>query len=433
MGFARCRMDGMLLLAMLGSAGCLAVEDDQLGTIGLELVGQAPSGAVYRLRDAVITVQGPTTTTIWNTEDAPDRTSLSESVVVGDYAASVQAGWRLERLDGSMATPVAAQLASDNPVLFTVTPLQRTNVPLQFRVNAEVLDMSQGYDIVVSVEESLPLLAVTSALFDGSGALPGVGVFAASANGNVSPIRAISGFVSGLLSPTGVAVAGDQLIVADRPLSVINFYPITATGEVTPTRQIGGGLTGLSSPLALAVFEGEIYVAQSGGPVVVFPLSGTGDISPSRMLFPPGSMQSLAVDRGRLYVLSSSAIMVYPTTAAGFPQPERTIFPGNVFCARGILVRGDEIFVTDGCGAGVSVYPATADGFVSPLRVIAGGRTGLDNPAGIARFGDELYVSGAFPSSVRVFPIQASGDVFPTRAITGAQTDLTFPHGVFVF
>jgi hypothetical protein len=194
-----------------------------------------------------------------------------------------------------------------------------------------------------------------------------------------------------------------------------------------------GSFSSLSSPVALAVFEGEIYVAQSGGPLLVFPLTGTGDISPSRMLFPPGFTESLAVDRGRLYVLSSSAIMVFPTTAVGFSQPERTIFPGNVSCARGILVRSGEIFVTDVCGAGVSVYPATADGFVSPLRVIAGPRTGLVNAAGIARFGDELYVSGTFPSSVRVFPIQSSGDVFPTRAITGAQTNLTFPQGVFVF
>jgi hypothetical protein len=181
------------------------------------------------------------------------------------------------------------------------------------------------------------------------------------------------------------------------------------------------------------VFEGEIYVAQAGGPLVVFPLTGTGGISPSRTLFPPGSMQGLAVDRGRIYVLSSTAITVYPTTASGFAQPERTILPDNLFCPRGILARGDEIFVADGCGAGVSVYPATASGFVSPLRVIGGPRTGLGNAVGLARFGNEIYVSGAFPSAVRVFPIQASGDVFPTRAITGAQTNLTFPSGVFVF
>src|SRR5262245_58053163 len=170
---------GLLFAGVLGS-GCVAVEDDREGTIGLELVGQSPSGTVYRLRDAVITVQGPSSTTIWHTEDDPNRTSLSANVVIGDYAASVQDGWRLERLDGGIATTVAAQLASDNPVLFAVTPLQRTNVPLQFRVNAEVVDMSQGYDIVVTVQESPPLMAVASTFSDGSGPSPSVEVFARS-------------------------------------------------------------------------------------------------------------------------------------------------------------------------------------------------------------------------------------------------------------
>src|SRR5678816_2850546 len=205
MRFASCRIAGLLFVGVLGSVGCVAVEDDRVGTIGLELVGQSTSGTVYRLRDAVVTVQGPTSTTIWNTEDDPNRTSLSANVVVGDYAASVQAGWRLERLDGGVATTVAAQLTSDNPVLFAVTPLQRTNVPLQFRVNAEVVDMSQGYDIVITVQESPPLMAVASTFSDGSGPSPCVEVFAASANGNVTPIRAIGGFVSGVLSPSSVA------------------------------------------------------------------------------------------------------------------------------------------------------------------------------------------------------------------------------------
>src|SRR5262245_38167897 len=144
MRFATRCVVGLLLFALLGSGGCLTAQDDRLWSIGLALVGQGPSGTVYRLRAAAITVQSPSSTTIWNTVDDPNRTSLSANVVVGDYTASVQDGWRLERLDGAIATPVAALLASDNPVLFAVTPLSRTNVPLQFRVNAAVVAMSQG-------------------------------------------------------------------------------------------------------------------------------------------------------------------------------------------------------------------------------------------------------------------------------------------------
>jgi hypothetical protein len=146
-----------LLLGLVGSiAGCAVPREPSLGTVTANLVGQAPSGAVYRLRHAVITVTGPGSTRIWNTEDDPDRTSLSDDVPVGNYSASLAAGWDLERIEGASATPVTAQLVSDNPMEFLVSPDQRTSVPLRFHVDTEVVDLSQGYDLVLTVEESTP-------------------------------------------------------------------------------------------------------------------------------------------------------------------------------------------------------------------------------------------------------------------------------------
>src|SRR4051812_29292976 len=52
-----------------GSAGCAAPSEPSRGTVIANLVGQAPSGAVFRLRHALITVSGPGTSRIWNTED----------------------------------------------------------------------------------------------------------------------------------------------------------------------------------------------------------------------------------------------------------------------------------------------------------------------------------------------------------------------------
>jgi hypothetical protein len=423
-----CRIAAMLLFGSLGSlAGCASVDEPALGAIRLDLVGQAASGTVYRLRNAIITVQGPTSSTIWNTEDAPDQTSLSANVVVGDYTAAVQAGWRLERLDGAMATTVTAQLASDNPVQFTVAALQRTSVPLQFRVNAEVVDMSQGYDIVVDVQESPPLLAVANNVLTGFGA-GGVGVFVAGASGNAAPVREIKPVE---FFPSAVVVADDQLIVSDELFGTINFYPATATGDVAPSRQIGGPASGLFNPTAMAVFDGELYVVQLQSTILVFPLTGTSFV-PSRTLSVPGA-QSLVIDHGELYVVSAgSTILVYPTTAVGFAEPARAMFLPTG-CANGIVARGGEIFVTDTCGGGVHVFPEAAAGPVAPLRTISGPRTGLVNTTAIALFGGELYVSDVATSSVRVFPVAAEGDVFPTRVITGGRTDLASPAGVFVF
>ncbi|HWU85638.1 MAG TPA: myxococcus cysteine-rich repeat containing protein [Kofleriaceae bacterium] len=140
---------------LAGLSACTDPAEGLRGTIELNVVGQAPSGAVYRLRDATIVVAGPTSTTYWFTEDDPDRPALSADVVIGDYSATLQSGWRMERIDGPgpSTTIVSAELKSPNPTLFSVQDSQRTSVPLQFKVFGEEVDMSQGYDIVLEVEE----------------------------------------------------------------------------------------------------------------------------------------------------------------------------------------------------------------------------------------------------------------------------------------
>lgn len=64
--------------------------------------------------------------------------------------------WRLERLDAGVATSVSATLTSDNPVAFTVVAGRRTTVPLRFHVDTGEVDMMQGYDITIEVEEVTP-------------------------------------------------------------------------------------------------------------------------------------------------------------------------------------------------------------------------------------------------------------------------------------
>jgi hypothetical protein len=107
---------------------------------------------IYRLRNAIITVDGPSSV-VFNTDDDLTRTSLSANVMTGNYEAMVQSGWHLERIDGPSATPVEATLVSENPTVFIVAEHQRTTVPLRFRVQGSVVDMTQGYDIVVTIEE----------------------------------------------------------------------------------------------------------------------------------------------------------------------------------------------------------------------------------------------------------------------------------------
>jgi hypothetical protein len=147
-----------LLFATLALAvGACNDSPASTGSVSVSLVGQAPSGTIYRLRSAIIMVQGPSSTTFWNTEDDLTRTSLSANVPVGAYYAFLQEGWHLEKLvPGQPPETVAAILTSPNPQNFTVADDIRTTVPLRFRVEEGDVDMNQGYDIVIDVEEPSP-------------------------------------------------------------------------------------------------------------------------------------------------------------------------------------------------------------------------------------------------------------------------------------
>ena len=105
----------LLCTWICAAASCAGAPDEErTGELSVNLVGAAQSGVIYRLRNAIITVDGPSSA-VFNTEGDPTQTSLSANVVVGNYVATVQGGWQLERIDGPSATPVDATLVSENP------------------------------------------------------------------------------------------------------------------------------------------------------------------------------------------------------------------------------------------------------------------------------------------------------------------------------
>jgi hypothetical protein len=149
------KLQCLWVLAVAG-AGCIGGSGEPAtGMVALHLTGAAPSGTLYRLRDATINVDGPSSA-VFHTEDDPTRTSLSADVDPGDYSATVQPGWRMERLDPDGPTAVDATLESDNPALFTVVAAQRTNVPLKFKIDGDEVDLTQGYDITLDIDENIP-------------------------------------------------------------------------------------------------------------------------------------------------------------------------------------------------------------------------------------------------------------------------------------
>jgi hypothetical protein len=151
-------------LALASLAACDA-EPPTTGRVDMALVGQAPSGTVYRLRDAIITVEGAASTHFFDTEDDPNRTSLALDVVPGDYSVFLQEGWRLERIAaGGTATTVEATYLSPNPQHVTVFSFLTTHVELRFRAGTDIVVMDPGtIEIEVVVEESTTPIAYCDA------------------------------------------------------------------------------------------------------------------------------------------------------------------------------------------------------------------------------------------------------------------------------
>jgi hypothetical protein len=140
------------ILATLSATACTADEAERAGTIDLALVGQATSGAVYRLRDAELTIAPAGL--VFRTEDDPDRQTISARLPAGLYTLGIAPGWRLERISGGSVETVFAVLTSEDPQAFDVVPGERTPVVLQFRADGQSVQLGEGdVDISIGVDD----------------------------------------------------------------------------------------------------------------------------------------------------------------------------------------------------------------------------------------------------------------------------------------
>jgi hypothetical protein len=438
MKLTRCLLAFLLVASSPALTGCSEPPPGAAtGTISLALVGSAPSGTVYRLRDAMITVHGPDSNKVWNTEDAPDQTTLSADVVPGDYTALLADGWRIERLDGATATPVTATRVSDNPARFRVIGGQRTAVPLRFLVDDEEVDLTQGYDLSVTVDEARPPVMVV--LNGGSSRStpprpPSIAVFPARGDGDLAPLRTIAGPNTTLRDPSDLVVAHDRIIVCDG--DAIDLFALSASGNVAPVARIAGPDTGLVTAQAIAVAGGELYVAQQDGTFSTFPVTADGNVAPLRtitntdVLFP----SRIAVAGGEIFAIDlfpfGAHVKVLPASAEGDTSVDRTMMWSTIqgASAVGLAVRGNELFALS--GTEIDVLPPDGAGFVDPLRRLSLVLGGFQ----LAEFRRELYVAGAMTSSVRVFAADAPSttSASPIRTLGGPSTGLDTPIAVAV-
>src|SRR6267143_1111165 len=275
----------------------------------------------------------------------------------------------------SAATPSVATGGTD---LLTATVQDLHGAPLVSATVAWTVTAAPG--VVASLE---PASGPTT-LFT-AGATPGPAVVVATSAG-VSATATVT--VTG-------GVAGKPLYVANFLGNSITAYAAGASGDATPTATIAGGNTGLSAPFGIALDgAGNIYVAN----------------------------------------INNNSITVYAAGASGNATPTATIAGGNtgLNLPRGIALDGaGNIYVTNQLNS-ITVYAAGASGNATPTATIAGGNTGLNFPLGIALDGaGNIYVANergnVGAGSITVYAAGASGNAPPTATIAGGNTGLNNP------
>ncbi len=168
-------------------------------------------------------------------------------------------------------------------------------------------------------------------------------VYGAGTSGNSAPSRSISGALTLLAFPTGIALDRTaNIYVANSGNASLEEFSSTASGNVAPMKTIAGPSTGLVVPAGLTLDgAGNIYVTDvgPGNPsIVVFAAAATGNAAPMKVIAGPLTTLSNPSDvkldaAGNIYVTNTGngKILVFSGTASGNVAPAAVLNgAGNV-------------------------------------------------------------------------------------------------------
>jgi len=225
-------------------------------------------------------------------------------------------------------------------------------------------------------------------------------VFPPGASGNVAPARTIAGpaalpmtdaFASLAVAPDGTIFAASQASSAPQNPKILVFAP-GANGNVAPIRTITGSATTMQAVLSVSWFFTSIAVADATQHVLFFSTSADGDVAPKRTLnVAPGVVTgSFFNGIGALYLsrydVSTSTVLAYIAGAMADATPLLALTgPTTTITAAGGVATDEasNVFVTnaDPAGASVAVFDSSATGNVAPIRTLKGPSTTLAGDA----------------------------------------------------
>lgn len=286
-------------------------------------------------------------------------------------------------------------------------------------------------------------------IFVGSG--NAIIVFTDDANGEVEPLRTISGPLTEL--PSVFTLMLDRVhreiwVSGCLGSPAILVFSMDDVNEVPPLRKISGASTGLVNACATVLdrLHDEVFVIDAAGAVRVFPRLADGDVAPLRTIsgaatglsLPAMGYLDLVHDELFVATLSGTArVKVFARTALGNVPPLRTLglAGSGIVNPRGLLVdlEHDELIVVDLGDDAVRFYPRTASGSDSWLREIQGAETLLDAPHQVVLTeADELLIGneGGLDANFIGHARTAVDNTAPIRYVAGPATNLSSPTGI---
>ena len=278
-----------------------------------------------------------------------------------------------------------------------------------------------------------------------------LGVFKATANGNVAPVRVIRGPETDFYSPENAVYdpSTGRIWTCDFTHNKILSFQPGAANNIAPDIIIAGSNVPLygCGDVALGP-NGKIYASSyDTGPgytpsVYVWPAGSNGNVLPTEWYYGSntgfGYTSGLAFDaNGYLYVSNTSpnSIDVFSQSFGNVP-PYRKIAGSNSKLGNPFAIAIDpstqHLWAANETTSQVEVFGPSANGNRSPLYVIAGPNTHIDNPYGIAvDHAGYVYVGNcpqgkqAKVGSILVFAPGAHGNVSPVQTIEGSNADIS--------
>ncbi len=216
-------------------------------------------------------------------------------------------------------------------------------------------------------------------------------VFSKDARGNATPTLGVGGGLTQISNPQGLAVdpTGKTYITNSVGAgSYITAYAAGSNGDRAPVQTIYDGQSFFFIPTGIALHGNVLYVADIGDQTInEYSASSNGIVNPIAVITQLNNPQGVAVDaHGRIYVTDSDSIVVYAANANGPAMPIRKISGSQTLMngVAGLTLHNSEIAVANAGNDSVTVYPENGNGNIPPLRQIVGPTTELSGPQGVA-------------------------------------------------